>query len=289
MAPAGELWIQITVPLLLIVIMASMGLELALADFRRVVTMPKPVLVGLTGQLIGLPILGLAFAEWSGFPPALAVGVVIITACPGGAPSNIFTYLAGANIALSVSLTALSSVLTPITIPLWVNAGLERFQHDGADIRLPIAETFVQLVVLTLVPVGVGMLVRARRPELADRLRPGLRRIMAVLFLVAVALIVSLQWEVLVRDMTVAAPGALVLVILALGLAFFVATISGLERRDAFTISVEVGLQNGALGTMIAVNLLDRPDLVIFPGAYALLAFIPVGLWTISYRMVSGR
>lgn len=283
-----DLWIQLAVPVLLVVIMTSMGLELTVADFRRVVEMPKPVLVGLVGQLLLLPCLGIAFAEGLGLSPELSVGVVIIAACPGGAPSNIFSYLARANIALSITLTALSSVATLFTIPLWVNVGLSRFMGDEQSFSLPFGQTLTQLFVVALLPVALGMLIRRRSPEWAERLRPKLRRAMVVLFATAMVLIVATQWEVLRRDIAVAMPASVALALLALAVAFGLAHASGLDRRDAFTVSIEVGLQNGALGSMIAINLLKRPDLVVFPGAYALLAFVPVALWTLAYRRMSG-
>jgi BASS family bile acid:Na+ symporter len=283
-----DLWIRILVPVMLLFVMTSMGLELSLADFRRVAQYPKATAVGLVGQMMVLPLLGFAFASLLNLSPPLAVGVVIITACPGGAPSNIFAYLAGANIPLSVTMTALSSVLTVITIPLWVNLGLETFIGEAADLRLPFARTFGQLFAVSILPVSIGMVIRARYPDWATKMRPKLKPIVVVGFVVATALIVIAQWEVLVRDFAVAVRSALALVVLAIVIAFAMARAVRLDNRDSFTISIEVGLQNGALATMIITNLLQRPELLIFPGAYALLAIFPVGLWTLGFRSLAG-
>lgn len=279
-----QTWIQILVPTAILSIMTSMGLELTLDDFQRIMREPKAVTIGLVLQIVMLPLLGITFALLLGLRPELAIGVVIITACPGGAPSNVFSYLADANIALSITLTAMSSVITVVTIPLWINFGLRLFDGPQSDLRLPLLLTFAQLMGMTVIPVGLGMLIRARRPEHAERLRPHLKRAMAILFVGALVLILADQWETMLRDMPVAAPGATALVTLAITIGFVFAKLFGLDRRDAFTVSIEVGLQNGALATMIAVNLLKRPELVIFPGSYALLAFAPIGLWTIAYR-----
>ena len=113
----GAQWLDVAVPLALVVMMVCMGMELVLADFRRVLEMPRATVVGLAGQMLLLPAAGLAFAHWPGFAPEVALGVVILTACPGGATSNIFSYLARAHIALSLTLTSLSSVLCFATIP----------------------------------------------------------------------------------------------------------------------------------------------------------------------------
>jgi BASS family bile acid:Na+ symporter len=277
-------WLQLVVPLLLIIIMISMGLELSVTDFTRIARMPRSVLVGLAGQLVLLPLLGLAFAGMTSMRPELAAGVVIITACPGGAPSNIFTYLAGANIALSITLTAVSSVLTIVTLPLWVSLGLELFVGDDAQVRLPLLPTIGQLMLITLLPVAAGMLLRARRPELTERWRPRVKQMMAVVLVAATSLIVWSQWEHISRDFAECARESLSLVVIALLCAYGFAKLMGLDGRDSFTISVEVGLQNGALAALIITNLLQRPDLLVLPGTYALLAFAPVAAWTFAYR-----
>ena len=195
-----ELWLQITVAVALILIMLSMGLELGIDDFRRILSIPRPVLVGLASQLLLLPCLGFAFARFSGLPPELAVGVVIITACPGGAPSNIFTYIAGANVALSVTLTAVSSMITIVTIPLWVNLGLGIFLGEYEELQLPALQTSARLLVITIIPVSIGMAVRARFGKQVEPWRPRIKRVMTVLFFFAATVIVRQQWDVLKRD-----------------------------------------------------------------------------------------
>lgn len=279
-------WYDLLVPVLLLVMMICMGMELVVADFRRVVEQPRATLVGLGGQMLLLPAVGVAFAAWAGFPPEIALGIVIITACPGGATSNLFSYLARANIALSVTLTALSSTLCFATIPFWIDLGLDWFGAggDAAQPTLPLGRTVVQLFGVTLLPVVIGMGIRARWEAFALRHQARLRRAMTVLMGVAIVLIVGSEWENVARDLETAAWAALVLVSGMLVLAFGVSRGAGLDGRDAFTISIEVGLQNGALATMIVVNLLQRPDLIAFPGAYALLSFLPVALWTLAMR-----
>jgi BASS family bile acid:Na+ symporter len=284
MGEAVDLWIQILIAVMLLFVMTSMGLELSLADFRRVGQYPKAAGVGLIGQMIALPLVGIAYAHLMDLSPALAVGVVIITACPGGAPSNIFAYLAGANIPLSISLTAISSVLTVVTIPLWVNLGTRIFMGEGVDVQLPFARTFGQLLAVSILPISIGMLIRARKPEMAERIRPRLKPIVAVGFALATGLIVAAQWEVLVRDFAVAVTSAVVLVIIAIALAYALSRLARLDGPDSFTISIEVGLQNGVLATLIVTNLLQRPELLIFPGTYVLMSIFPVALWTLIYR-----
>ena len=286
-ADFGGNWWDLAVPVLLLFMMISMGTELTLADFARVVEMPKAVLVGLVGQLVVLPLVGLAYASWPGFSPAVAVGIVIIAACPGGATSNIFSYLARANVALSVTLTSLSSVLCFATIPFWIDLGLDAFGSElsgGGQVELPFTATAIQLLVVTLVPIGLGMLFRAQRPELCERIRPRLRRASAILMAVAITVIVGSEWEGVLRDSGPASLAALALVCTMLALAHGAGRAARLEPRDAFTIAIEVGLQNGALATMIVVSILKRPELIVFPGAYALISFLPVAAFTAWMR-----
>lgn len=268
--------------------MISMGMELALADFRRVVEMPRAAAVGLFGQMLLLPAVGIALAHWPSFSAEIALGIVIITACPGGATSNLFSYLARANIALSVTLTTLSSALCFVTIPLWIQLGVTLFGADAqagsVELRLPLGQTVGQLFVVTLLPVAIGMAIRARWPERSERLRRPLRRAMALLMVVAMLAIVSTEWSRIAPDLETSAVAALSLVTGMLALAYALARWSGLDVRDAFTISIEVGLQNGALATLIVVNLLGRPELIVFPGAYAVLCFLPVSAWTLAMR-----
>lgn len=282
-AAAGNWW-ELAIPLILLVIMVGMGLELTVADFRRVLRRPRAALVGFAGQMLLLPLVGLAYAHWPGFPPETAIGIVIITACPGGATSNVFSYLARANLALSVTLTALSCAACFLTIPLWVGIGLDRFaEADGAP-ELPLLPAAARLFVVTLLPVVVGMALRARWPEASVRLRAPLRRAMGILMGVALVAIVGSEWEQVAHDLRTSAWAALALVTTMLGLAWVIARATRLEARDAFTISIEVGLQNGALATMILVNLLDRPEWIVFPGTYAVLSFLPVTAWTLAMR-----
>jgi BASS family bile acid:Na+ symporter len=288
MGEAGEvaLWIHIAVPACLVVIMGAMGLELGLADFRRVIEQPLATVVGLTGQLLLLPALGFGLAFALGVGPELAVGMVILVACPGGAPSNVFTWLAGANTALSILLTALSSLVTIVTIPLWVGLGLDLFLGESAALRLPLGRTFAQLIVVTLVPVGFGMALRAARPQLVSRLVPRVKRCVGWLFGGVLVVLVASEWKSVSTDLAQAVPAALGLVVLALGTAAAAARLAGLDRDDVFTISIEVGLQNGALATLIVVSLLEQPRLLAFPGVYPLVSFVPIAAWAFAHRRI---
>jgi len=276
-----EFAVQILLPILLVGVMISIGLELIADDFRRVFEMPRAVVVGSTGQLALLPLLGLAFAAALGLPPPLAIGVVILTACPGSAPSNAFTFMGRGNLPLSISLTAISSVVTAVTLPLWVGLALRLYGSAETDApEMPIGPAIGQLLALTAVPVGIGMLLRARAPRLAARAKPHLRRGIVAAMSFAIVGLVYLGRAAIARDLASAGSSALGLSLLALALGYAWARLARLDARDRFTVSIEIGLQNGALASLVVINLLQRPEWIVFPGAYALLSLAPVSLWT---------
>jgi len=150
--------------------------------------------------------------------------------------------------------------------------------------HLPLAGTATKLVFVTLLPVSIGMGIRARWPDWSERLRAPLRRGMAILMAVSVAIIVASEWQKVVKHLESSAVAALILVSGMLVVAYALARLGRVTERDAFTISIEVGLQNGALATMIIVSLLGRPELIVFPGTYAVVAFLPVSVWTLAMR-----
>ena len=282
----GDAW-ALAVPVLLLVIMACMGMELQWADFRRVREVPRAALVGLLGQMVALPLVGLAISSWPGLSPTIAVGVLLLTACPGGSTSNIFSYLAGANVALSVTLTALSSTLCFFTIPFWLRVAVDRFGTSlelGPPGGLPVVPMIAQLFVVTLLPIAIGMAVRASWPEWSERVRLPLRRAATGLMAGAIVLIVGSEWSSVLEHFRSAAGLALTLVITTLASGYLASRAAGLELRDAFTLSIEIGLQNGALATMIIVSLLGQRELIVFPGTYAVLSLVPVALWTLWMR-----
>lgn len=163
--------IEIGLPAVLFVIMVGIGLTLTTDDFRREARAPKGAVVGLVAQLLLMPALGFAIAALLDLPPALAVGLVIAAACPGGTTSNLIAFLARANVALSIVLTVLASVATIVTLPVFVDLAL-RWQPAASDVavRVPVGRTVLLLVAIVLVPVTIGMVVRRRAPERAGAL-----------------------------------------------------------------------------------------------------------------------
>jgi BASS family bile acid:Na+ symporter len=263
--------VDVVLPLALAFIMFSLGLGLVPADFRRVFAQARAVLLGLFCQVALLPMLAWATAVLFALPPAMALGLVIIGACPGGITSGLLTHLARGDTALSVTITAVSSVATAVTLPFVVAAALAFFAGQQERIELPLVGMVRGLVLMTTLPVALGMLVRRLRPVPALRLLPAVQRVANLFFgLIVVATFVS-QWGVLRDHAVTVGPAVAVLNLAGMAAAFALASAGGADRRGRIAIAMECGLQNGALGIFVAGTLLGDPALAIPSVVYALL------------------
>ena len=186
----------VLLPVALGIIMLGMGLTLTLQDFLGIRQRPKAALIGAFCQLFILPLLAFAVAEVFSLPGVFAVGLVLVSLCPGGVTSNAITFVARGDVALSVSLTAVSSVISPFTIPVVLGIALTYFQVDGFEsTSLPVLETIGKLLVITVVPVGVGMFLRGKFPEFANRSERTFRIGSTVVLVAIVAGIVKNNWS----------------------------------------------------------------------------------------------
>jgi BASS family bile acid:Na+ symporter len=266
-------------PLALFIIMLGMGLGLTLDDFKRILTEPKAVILGLAAQLILLPIVGFILAKIFPLTPELAVGLVIIAVCPGGPTSNLMTYLARGNVALSITLTAISSLLTVFTIPVIVNLAMQSFLGEGTSLQLPVLTTVLQIAVITLIPVSIGMVLHAQAPGLARQVEKWVKWLsLFFLGLIIVGLLVKERanlgsFFVQVGWVTFALMG------ITMALGYAIATFAKLTSQDATAITIEVGIQNGTLAIAIASapTFLNTPAMAIPAAIYSLLMLVVSG------------
>ncbi|MCH2490770.1 MAG: bile acid:sodium symporter family protein [Flavobacteriales bacterium] len=262
----------------LIVIMLGMGLSLRTSDFKRIIFNPKPIIIGLINQLILLPLIGLGVTFLFPMNPEVAIGIMILAACPGGPTSNLITHLAKGDLALSVTLTAFSSLITILTIPFIVNFALETFLDATQLIQLNILQTVLQICVVVVIPVVVGMAIRRNRPLFAERMaKPVKIASGVVLALIIVALVIK-EHANFIPYFKQAGIATLVLNIATMGVGFFSAKLFHIEKKQAVSISVESGIQNGTLAITIAVVLLNNTAYAIAPAVYSLLMFLTGGV-----------
>ncbi len=262
-------------PLALFIIMLGMGLGLKIDDFKRVLIEPFAVMVGLIAQLIMLPIVGFVLATIFPLTPELAVGVMILAACPGGATSNLVTYLVKGNVALSITLTAISSVITVFSLPLVVNLGMQNFMGEGASLQLPFLKTVIQIAVIILIPVTLGMVIHYYAPRFAANMEKWVKWL-SLFFLALIIFGLLLKERANISAFFLQVGGVtLSLNVLTMILGYTLATVAKLPVNNAKAITVEVGIQNGTLAIAVASapTLLNTPSMAIPAAIYSLLMF----------------
>lgn len=262
----------------LFIIMLGMGLSLVSDDFKRVIFYPKAVVVGLVNQLILLPLIGFGIASVFNVRPEIAIGIMILAACPGGPTSNLIAHLAKGNTALSVTLTAFSSFITILTIPFIVNIALEQFLDEGQLIKLDVVQTILQVMVIIIIPVMIGMAIRKYRVKFAMKMAKPVRVASGiVLALVIVGLLIK-EKDNIGAYMQEAGLAALALNVLTMLVGYRTAKLFNLNDKAAVSISIESGIQNGTLAISIAVVLLNNSEFAIAPAVYGLLMFLTGGI-----------
>ena len=264
---------ELFLPFSLAVIMFGMGLSLQIEDFKRILIYPKAVALGLLNQLVFLPLIAFGLVHLIALPPELAVGLMILAVCPGGATSNLITHLAKGDTALSITLTAFSSMITVFTIPFLVNYSLAYFIPGEEAQQLQIFETILSVLLITILPVALGMLVFAKAPVWAAKLELPFRRISTIFFVIIVLAAVLKEKENLVSYFVEAGPAALALNLSTLFLSFATAKLVKLPFRQGMTIAIESGIQNGTLGITIAATLLTNSVMTIPSAIYSLIMF----------------
>ena len=274
-------------PLALFIIMLGMGLGLTLDDFKRVLVEPKAVVVGLIAQLILLPLVAFGLATVFPLSPELAVGVMLLAACPGGPTSNMLSYLIKGDVALSITLTAITTLITVFTIPLVVNLSMQNFMGEGTALQLPLANTVIQIAVITLIPISIGMILHHYTPKLAAKVEKNVKWLsLFFLGLIIVGLLLKERANVPSFFLQVGwVTLALNIIMMALG--YQLAMVSQLDRSRAKSITVEVGIQNGTLAITIATTLLNMPTMAIPAAIYALIMFATSGAFAWSIKQQS--
>lgn len=271
-----ELFAGYILPAVLAIIMFGMGTSLEIKDFKRLVEKPRAVLTGLGSQMVLLPALAFALAAISPIPAVYKAGLVLIAACPGGAASNLITYLLRGSVALSVSLTALNSLLILFTVPLLVNLGLKTFMGTSADIRLPYGETFVNVFAVSVLPVGCGLYFRRRYTEKSEQLQRIFKWLLPLLLAAAFGGVLllddgdnQLNWQ----TFTHLFPYAMALHAGAMLMAYLASKGLLTNQRHWYTIAIEVGLQNSGLALFVASSLIRNAQLAILTVTYGSFTF----------------
>ncbi|MEM8504403.1 MAG: bile acid:sodium symporter family protein [Cyanobacteria bacterium P01_D01_bin.1] len=271
----SSLLTAVFLPLALFIIMLGMGLGLTPADFKRIFVEPRAVLIGLVAQLLLLPTIGFLLASAFPLTPELAIGVMILAACPGGPTSNMLTYLADGNVALSVTLTAISSLITVFTIPIVVNLASQQFAGEGVSLQLPFLETVIQIAVITLIPIAFGMLLHRYVPLFSAQVERWVKWLsLFFLGLIIFGLLLAERAN-LVSYILQVGWVTLTLNLMTMALGYLLSRAAMLDHKSATAVTCEVGIQNGTLAIAVASapTLLNNPTMSIPAAIYSLLMF----------------
>jgi bile acid:Na+ symporter, BASS family len=243
--------------------MVSMGLRLGIDDFRRIAQTPKALFTGLFGQMVLLPATAIFLAVYMDLPPAIAAGLILIGACPGGTMSNSLTYIARGDVALSVSLTTVTSSVAFLSLPLIMLAGLSLIGTEAQQFSLPFIDTAVRVLLTTIVPVAAGMIVLQKWPSMAERVRTPLfwASLVAIIFPSAMLAITRMP-EIIEQFGVYAFTGALLNIVMLI-LASVLAWLMSLPLKQMFTVILEVGMQGYGLVVVVALTIMNDFTLMV--------------------------
>lgn len=271
-------------PGVIFTIMFGLGMTMSLTMFRDVLVKPRALLTGLAGQLVLLPLLAFTIAMLGPWSSLVALGLIVIAVCPGGSTSNAIVFAIRGDVALSVSLTALSSVLTLITIPPLLGLALHLWGGGAEALLVPVSQVVRGLLLMTALPVCLGMLLRHYAPALTDRMREPFRKASLVMLLSIIALSIYNSRGYISAEMgqIAAASSALVAAVISGG--WTLAKLLRLPRDQRLTIAIEIGVQNTALALFIGASLLNLPELTVVAIAYGIINYALIGALIVGLR-----
>ncbi|MEA2106631.1 MAG: bile acid:sodium symporter family protein [Bacteroidota bacterium] len=263
-------------PASLAIIMMGMGLSLDQRDFSNVIRYPKPILAGIFSQVILLPFVTFLLFGFTNLDPHTKVGFILITACAGGSATNLITHMLRGNLALSISLTAINSLIILVTLPLIVNLGLIIFIGVERSIHLPFFDTIFDILVTILIPTFIGMTIRYYHFRLALKAEKPLKIILPLILLLAFIGIIFFDNKAnegnLNKNISLI-PWALLLNFVSMTVVYLFARYLRLGGKNNFTLSIEVGLKNSIIGIFVAKSLLNNNDIAMVSVVYGSITF----------------
>tara|TARA_B110000008_G_scaffold270328_1_gene300468 strand:- start:135 stop:1001 length:867 start_codon:yes stop_codon:yes gene_type:complete len=270
--------IDIFLPLSLVFIMFTLGLGLTLDDFSNVAREPKAFGVGIFNQMICLPIVAFGVVLLSGLSKEMAVGMMILASCPGGVTSNIITKLAKGDTALSISFTAVISILSVISLPIITGFSMKYFM--GADAPpLNILSLGLTMFFITAIPVGIGLFIRFKYKNFAKLFEPIGTKITTFLFVIIVFSALASEWDLLLNNILVLGPSICILIFVMLTIGYQSSKLFKMDEEKSIAISIESGIQNATVGITIG-------NLIIYSEGGISLFSLPSGLYGILMYLV---
>ena len=279
-----DTFIKIGLPVSLGLIMLSMGMTLKTKNFTQVITRPRAFFLGLVAQMLLVPLLAVILLQIFHLPPLLAMGLLVLSFSPGGTTSNLFSYLARGDVALSIALTTAASFITPFSIPLLTEVALQSQLGENTTVVIPVGLTMKRLFVVTIVPVLLGMALRYFKPLCADKIQPVIHKISVTLFLTVIFSMIFNLWDQAPEFLGKIATITSIMIILAMTAGYYLAKVAGLNSQQIKTTSIEVGMQNGGMALIVTQGILNNPQMSMVPVIYGLIMLIPVIIFVLINR-----
>ena len=268
----GSALTTIGLPVALGIIMFGLGLSLTLGDFGRIVKHPKAVIIALVCQIVLLPLVCFGLVLAFNLPPVLAVGMMLLSASPGGTTANLYSHLFRGDIALNISLTAVNSVLSVLTLPLIVNLSIAFFKPGDGQLGIDLVEA-LKVFAIVLIPVALGMLVRRLQPRFADRMDKPVRIASVIILVIVIAGAVMANREALMANFAALAGVVVVFCLVSLTIGFLVPRLLRVSRSQSIASSFEIGIHNATLAIVIAQTALDNFEMSLPGAVYGVLMF----------------
>lgn len=278
---------EVLLPLALAFVMFGMGLTLTISDFGRLLKAPKAILTGFLGQIVLLPLLTFAICFAFELPPYIAVGIMILAACPGGTTSNLISHIAKANLALSVSLTAISTIACVFTTPFIIQFAIDYFVKENAP-AFSVVETVLGLIGVSILPVVIGMIIRRLFTGFATKTETFFRQFSMYFMMAMIVGVLVSERDNLATSFESAFLVCLTLNLSSVLMGLILAKISAASFKDSLTLAIEIGVQNAALAMLICITFLKAPDYAIAPGVYGIAMYIGpalLAIWAKRKRM----
>jgi BASS family bile acid:Na+ symporter len=284
-------FIDILLSLILAMIMLGVGLSLTPGNFRELFVYPRSLIVGLTSQIIVLPVIAFILSFFSNMSPDFKVGLIILASCPGGTTSGLLTYFFKGNVALSITFTSINSILTLFSIPFIVNLSLGYYIGQSASIHLSYLETIIQIFTVTIIPAGIGVLIRTHKPVFALKAQRPLK----VLLIIALAIIFVIYFfagknsggtGITPAEIFNILPWALLLNALCMTWGFVLGTLTKLGTRNSYTIGIEASVHNTTLAFLVAGTLLHNAEMVKPSLIYAMFSFWTAVLYSLVIKKI---
>ena len=282
--------IDIFLPLSLVFIMFTLGLGLTIQDFKNIVLMPKAFTIGVINQLVILPIIAFLIILVIAIPSEIAVGIMILACCPGGVTSNMITKLSGGDTALSISYTAIVSIVTVVTLPFIVGYSIIYFMAESSP-DINIFSLGMKMFFITALPVCLGLYINTNHKGVANKFYPFANKVSTFLFIVIVIGALASEWNTFIKNLSSMGPAIMLLILIMLFIGYNSAKLFSINDKQAITIAIESGIQNATVGITIGNLILPSSSglsiLSLPSGVYGILMYLiclPFVFWFLNKK-----